>query len=166
MSAIKNGLKKFTGTHRRFELKGVFNGVKIVDDYAHHPTEIKATLKAAKSNGFSKIWCIFQPHTYSRTKSFLNDFASSFNDADFVIVADIYAAREKDTGEINSRILAEEINRVSGNAVYMSDFHSIASYIKDNVSPGDVVITMGAGDVYKVGNILLNGNLASEKSAV
>ncbi|HHV97118.1 MAG TPA: UDP-N-acetylmuramate--L-alanine ligase [Clostridiaceae bacterium] len=164
MAAIKKGLNKFTGTHRRFEEKGIFKGVKIIDDYAHHPSEIKATLKAAKSRGFSKIWCIFQPHTYTRTKSFLKDFASSFNDADTVIVTDIYAAREKDTGEIHSRILAEEINCVSGNAIYMSDFQSIANYIKDNVSTGDVVITMGAGDVYKVGDILLKENLANKKS--
>lgn len=166
ISSIKEGLYMYTGTHRRFEHKGAYNGAKIVDDYAHHPSEVKATLKAAKSSSYSKIWCVFQPHTYTRTKSLLNDFASSFNNADVVIVTDIYAAREKDNGEINSRILTEEINRVSGNAIYMDDFNNIANFLKNNVSPGDIIITMGAGDIFKVGDILLKGNLMDAKSVV
>jgi len=166
MSGIKQGLSKFIGTHRRFEQKGIYNGVKIIDDYAHHPSEIKATLKAAKNGHPVKIWCIFQPHTYTRTKSLLNDFALSFTNADVVIVADIYAAREQDNGEINSQILVEKINSTGGNAIYMNDFNDIASYLRDNAAPGDIVITMGAGDIYKVGDEMLKGNQAKEKAFV
>ncbi|HOJ12658.1 MAG TPA: UDP-N-acetylmuramate--L-alanine ligase [Clostridiales bacterium] len=155
ISGIKQGLGKFTGTHRRFEQKGILNGIKIVDDYAHHPSEIRATLKAAKNGHYSKIWCIFQPHTYTRTKTLLDDFAISFANADAVIVADIYAAREQDNGEINSQILVEKINSAGGKALYMKDFDTIAGYLRDNASPGDLVITMGAGDIYRVGEKML-----------
>ncbi|NSW92941.1 MAG: UDP-N-acetylmuramate--L-alanine ligase [Firmicutes bacterium] len=152
---IKQALFKFTGTHRRFELKGIFNNIKVIDDYAHHPSEIRATLKAAKCTNNSKIWCIFQPHTYSRTKTLLDDFSVAFSDADTVIVSDIYAARESDNGEINSKTLVEKINKAGGRAIYISDFDTIANYLKTNALPGDLIITMGAGDIYKVGEILL-----------
>lgn len=152
---IQHGLEAFTGTHRRFEVKGVVDSIKVVDDYAHHPSEIKATLKAARSTRPSKIWCVFQPHTYSRTKLLLDDFSEAFLDADEVIIADIYSAREIDTGEIHSRTLSEKINAKSNNAIYKSDFASIVDYLKENVSSGDLIITMGAGDVYKVGEMFL-----------
>ena len=166
ISAIKQGLDKFIGTHRRFEQKGVYNGVAIIDDYAHHPSEIKATLKAAKNGHSSKIWCVFQPHTYTRTKSLLNEFALSFSNADVIIVADIYAAREEDSGEINSQILVEKINCSGGNAIYMNNFCDIANYLRDNAVPGDIVITMGAGDIYKVGEELLKGTQTKKKAIV
>jgi len=153
---ITAGLEAFSGTHRRFEVKGIVDNIKVVDDYAHHPSEIKATLRAAKkSTGHSKIWCIFQPHTYTRTKLLLNEFSEAFYDADEVIVTDIYSAREIDTGEIHSSILADEINAKSNNAIYKPDFASIVKYLKENVSPGDLVLTMGAGDVYKIGEMFL-----------
>jgi UDP-N-acetylmuramate--alanine ligase len=157
-SAIKQGLNSFHGTHRRFELKGTINNVKVIDDYAHHPSEVKATLKAAKNSAHSKIWCVFQPHTYTRTKTLLAEFANAFTDADTVILADIYAAREVDNGEIHSRILADRINANSSSqkAVYINDFKNIVKYLEDNVSPGDLIITMGAGDIYKVGELYLN----------
>ncbi len=155
ISGIKRGLSKFTGTHRRFELKGIFNNVKVIDDYAHHPSEIKATLKAAKSCNYSRIWCVFQPHTYTRTKILLDDFAISFFDADTVIVSDIYAAREIDNGEINSKTLVEKINKAGGKAIYLDNFDTITEYLKNNSLPGDLIITMGAGDIYKVGELLL-----------
>ncbi|HOJ12752.1 MAG TPA: UDP-N-acetylmuramate--L-alanine ligase, partial [Clostridiales bacterium] len=152
---IKRGLCKFTGTHRRFELKGIFNNIKVIDDYAHHPSEIKATLKAAKGSNHSRIWCVFQPHTYTRTKTLLNEFAVSFSDADTVIVSDIYAARELDNGEINSKALVGKINEAGGRAIYLKDFDTITEYLKNSSLPGDLIITMGAGDIYKVGELLL-----------
>ncbi len=155
IDSMARGLEKFTGIRRRFEVKGTVGDVMVVDDYAHHPSEVKATLRAARKCAGSKIWCVFQPHTYSRTKYLLDDFSESFWDADTVIVTDIYASREKDTGEIHSKALADALTAKGKDAVYISGFEAIAEYLKKNASPGDMVITMGAGDVYKVGEILL-----------
>lgn len=155
LSSIKQGLANFHGANRRFELKGISNDVRIIDDYAHHPSEIKATLKAARNISHSRIWCVFQPHTYTRTKSFFNEFASSFSDADTVILTDIYAAREVDKGEINSKMLEERINGNGCTAIYIDGFESIAEYLQEHVLPGDIIITMGAGDIYKVGELFL-----------
>ncbi|WP_010246310.1 UDP-N-acetylmuramate--L-alanine ligase [Acetivibrio cellulolyticus] len=152
---IEHGLEAFTGTHRRFEVKGVVENIKVVDDYAHHPSEIKATLKAAKSTNHTKIWCVFQPHTYTRTKLLLDEFSEAFSDADEVIISDIYSAREIDTGEIHSNVLSQRINAKSNNSIYKPDFNAIVEYLKENASSGDLVITMGAGDVYKVGEMFL-----------
>ena len=160
---IKEGLEKFKGARRRFELKGTVNNIKVIDDYAHHPAEIKATLKAAKNCRHERIWCVFQPHTYTRTKLLLDEFSTAFNDADTVIVSDIYAARETDTGEIHSTALVERINLHSGNAVYKHGFDAIVEYLAGNVLQGDLIITMGAGDIYKVGEMFLkeSGKTAS-----
>ena len=155
MDSIKKGIRSFTGAHRRFELKGVVNRIRVVDDYAHHPSEVKATLEAARNASGSRIWCVFQPHTYTRTKSLLDDFAVSFENADTVILTDIYAAREKDKGEIHSLDLAEKMKSAGKNVLYIPDFNSIVKYLSDNASPGDLIITMGAGDVYKVGEMFL-----------
>ncbi|QXM07218.1 UDP-N-acetylmuramate--L-alanine ligase [Crassaminicella indica] len=152
---IKN-LKNFHGTHRRFDILGKLGDITIVDDYAHHPTEIKATLKAAAKVPHNKLWCIFQPHTYTRTKALLNDFANSFDQADKIIIADIYAAREKDTGEIHSKDLVKKIKSYNKNVIYMDNFEKIVAYVKDKAQPKDLVLTMGAGDIYKVGQMLLN----------
>lgn len=152
---IKKGLTSFDGTNRRFEYKGMCNGAKIIDDYAHHPTEIRATLnsaRAAAKNG--RVWCIFQPHTYTRSLKLKDEFATSFSNCDYVIVSDIYAAREKDTGLIHSLDLAEAIDAQSHNAAYIKGFDAIAEYIKQNVKVGDIVLTMGAGDVFKIGEML------------
>ena len=128
----------------------------IYDDYGHHPTEIKATLKGAREFfGNKKIWCIFQPHLYSRTKLLLSDFGKSFSDADEIILADIYAAREPKDESINSKILADEITKNGGKAIYMESFDKIAKLLAEKAEKGDVVITMGAGDIYKVGENLL-----------
>jgi len=163
ISSAAKALLKFTGTCRRFEIKGVSDGVTVVDDYAHHPSEITATLKAAAGYNHSRIWCVFQPHTYSRTKSLMDDFSKSFDNADFVILTDIYAARETDTGEVNSSMLAEKIALSGKTAVYIKDFESIVELLDKNVKSGDLVITMGAGDVYKVGDMFLE---ARKKLAV
>lgn len=146
-----SALSHFGGTKRRYEHKGEINGISIVDDYAHHPTEITATLTSAKKLKANDVWCIFQPHTYTRTKALLPDFAKALSNADKVIVADIYAAREKDTGMVSSKNLADLID----GAIYMKEFSKIAKYVLENAKNGDIVITMGAGDIYKVGEMML-----------
>ncbi len=147
---IKKGLEAFTGTKRRFEKKGFVNGALVIDDYAHHPTEIKATLDAIENIEHNRVWCIFQPHTYTRTYNLFGDFAKVLSNAGNVILTDIYAAREKDTGLVTSRELAEKID----GAVYIKDFADIAEYIKKNASEGDIVLTMGAGNVCDIGPMI------------
>ena len=153
--AIVRGLEKFTGAKRRLEDKGTVNGVRVMDDYAHHPTEIQATLNAARSLTVSKLICVFQPHTYTRTYELLDDFSRAFALCDTVIVTDIYAAREKDTGIINSRTLTDRINVNSGNAVYLSTFEEVVNYLSENTKQGDLVLTMGAGTIYRAGEMFL-----------
>lgn len=152
--AIKDGILAFSGTDRRFQKRGRYKGALVIDDYAHHPTEIKATLASAKNFGAGKVYGVFQPHTYTRAYKLSDDFAKSFHDCDEVIVTDIYAAREKDTGLINSEILAEKINKVTNNAVYIKEFSDISDYLKGKLTSGDIVITLGAGDVNKVCELL------------
>ena len=153
--AIASGLLSFTGTERRFEKKGEVGGVTIIDDYAHHPTEIAATLKTAEAIDHRELYLAFQPHTYSRTKALLPEFASVLSGVDHVLLADIYAAREKNTIGISSADLADAINDAGGNAVYLESFGAIEDYILTNCVDGDLLITMGAGDIYKVGDDLL-----------
>ena len=150
--SIRNGLSVFEGANRRFEYKGTVNGACIIDDYAHHPTEIKAVLDTARTitrNG-GKIWSIFQPHTYSRAKMFADDFCEALRGSDRIFVTDIYAAREKDPGDINSQMLADKFRARGLNAVYLPDFSEIVSRIRENAAEGDLVITFGAGDVNKI----------------
>lgn len=153
--ALLKGLKGFTGTNRRFEKKGVIGGVTIIDDYAHHPQEIAATLAAAKNYPHKKLWCVFQPHTYTRTKAFLDEFAQALSMADEVVLADIYAARETDHLGISSRDIAERIEKIGTKATYFPTFDEIETFILENCSGGDLLITMGAGDIVKVGDRLL-----------
>ena len=155
MDIIKKGLSEFGGTDRRFEHKGEVNGITIIDDYAHHPTEIAATLTAAQKFPHKKLWVAFQPHTYTRTKAFLADFAKSLSLADTVILADIYAAREKDTGDIHATDIQKLINAAGGDALYFKTFDEIQAHLSAYAQPGDVIITMGAGDIYLVGEGLL-----------
>lgn len=152
---LQQNLGIFKGTHRRFDILGKVDTVTIIDDYAHHPTEVKATLEAAKRYPHNRLWCIFQPHTYTRTKALLNDFASSFHNADAVIITDIYAAREKDSGEIHSRDLAEAITHYHDSVLYFSSFESIIDHVKKYIQPEDLIITMGAGNIYEVGEMFL-----------
>lgn len=154
---IKNGLYNFRGTKKRFELKGDLKGITIIDDYAHHPTEIEVTLKVARnrvSDG-GKVWCVFQPHTYSRTKAFLQDFADSLALADHVILADIYAARESDPGDIHSKDLLALLEKKNVNVTYYETFEEIEDAILENCCPGDLLITLGAGNIAIVGEELL-----------
>ncbi len=155
MDQIREGILAFEGTDRRFEYKGQFNGVTVIDDYAHHPTEITATLTAAQNYPHKTIWCIFQPHTYTRTKAFLADFGKSLALADKVVLADIYAAREKDPGDISSKDIQKLILEAGKDAYHFPTFEEIEAFIRENTVPGDVVITMGAGDVVNIGEDLL-----------
>lgn len=149
------GIETFKGTHRRFEKKGFLNGAVVIDDYAHHPTEIKATLSAAKKFPHNKIWCVFQPHTYSRTRTLWNEFTESFDDTDELIITHIYAAREKYDGVTNPEDLTKDICQRGVKAQYIDKFTDIASFLKDNVSKGDIVFTMGAGDVVEIGDLII-----------
>lgn len=148
-------LREFTGTNRRFEHKGVVDGVTIVDDYAHHPTEIKATLSAAQNYPHKTLWCVFQPHTYTRTKALMHEFAEALSLADKVVLADIYAARETDHLGISSRTLQEEIKSLGHDCYYFPSFEEIEKFLLQNCTKDDLLITMGAGDVVKIGENLL-----------
>ncbi|MBR3785322.1 MAG: UDP-N-acetylmuramate--L-alanine ligase [Firmicutes bacterium] len=155
---IIDTLDKFTGTQRRFDIQGTTKaGVKVVDDYAHHPTEIKATLSAAKNIHHNKLWCLFQPHTYTRTLALFDEFADAFGDADVLILAEIYAAREKNIYKISSKGLLEEIikKHPDKEVYYMESFEEMAAYVKTHAVENDLVLTMGAGDIYKVGEMIL-----------
>ena len=149
-----DGIETFKGTHRRFEKKGFVNGAIVLDDYAHHPTEIKATLKAAQAFSHSKIRCIFQPHTYSRTRTLWDDFVNAFYDADEVILTHIYAAREPYDGVTNPDKLAEDIKKAGVNAIYIESFDDIAKYIKETACENEIIFTMGAGDVTEIGPMI------------
>ena len=155
MEVILRGLKRFTGTDRRFQKKGSVNGFTIIDDYAHHPQEIAATIEAAKKYPHRKLWIVFQPHTYSRTAALLDDFAGALSQADEIVLADIYAAREKNTIGISSDDLRKHMLEQNTNVYYIPKFEDIEDFLLKHVEEGDVLITMGAGDIYKVGDDLL-----------
>jgi UDP-N-acetylmuramate--alanine ligase len=152
---IASGLNAYTGTDRRFQYKGVMNGVTIIDDYAHHPDEITATLTAARNYPHKKLWCVFQPHTFTRTKAFMQEFATSLLLADEVILAEIYPARETDNLGISSQTLQAEIEKLGKTVHYFPTFEDIQNFIQKNCINGDLLITMGAGDVVNIGENLL-----------
>ena len=149
---LAHGIQGFRGAGRRFELLKVVNGITIVDDYAHHPAELTVTLEAAKNLHFNRVWAVFQPFTYSRTAALLDDFATALKIADKVVLTEIMGSREKNTYNIYSSDLAKEIP----NSEWFSTFDEVASYVADNASEGDLVITLGCGDVYKVAKILID----------
>ena len=150
---ICDSLYHFGGTHRRFETRGIMGGIVVVDDYSHHPTEIQATLSTVRDMKYNNVWCLFQPHTYTRTYSLFDDFVKVLTESGLnIIITDIYAAREVDTGLVSAQQLANAIP----NAVYKKTFREAADFIKAQAKRGDIVITMGAGDVYKIGDILLS----------
>lgn len=152
---IKKALSKFTGAVRRFEFKGKVNNASIYDDYGHHPTEIIATAKALMNKKYNKSWVIFQPHTYSRTKNLMDDFAKALLNFDNIIILDIYAAREKNTYGITSKDLVDKICSLGKQAKYIPDFNECVNYLKDNVKENDIVLTQGAGTVTQIGPMLL-----------
>ncbi len=149
--AAAEGISAFTGAHRRFERLGEFNGVIVADDYAHHPAELTATLKAAKTCGFKKVWAVFQPFTFSRTYMLLDDFADALKIADRVVLSPIMGSREKNTYGIYSSDLADKIN----GAIVFNTFEEIADYVRENAEAGDLVLTLGCGDIYKAAKLML-----------
>ena len=152
---IIKGLGSFTGTRRRFEYKGQVGEVTVIDDYAHHPTEIDATLKAARAYPHHRLWCVFQPHTYTRTKALLHEFAQALSQADEVVLADIYAAREHNDVGVSSEDLQALIRELGVPCAYFPTFDEIEEYLLANCENKDLILTMGAGDVVKVGEHLL-----------
>ena len=150
-SNIAKGLADFVGAGRRMEYKGTLNGAHVYDDYGHHPDEILATLAGAKEMGYARILCAYQPHTYSRTAGLLEEFSTAFGDADRVYLADIYAARERNIFGVDSALLAE---RIGEKASYCGSFARVADAIKRDAREGDLVIVMGAGDIYKTFELL------------
>ncbi len=160
---IAAGLADFTGTGRRFEYRGTIGGVDVIDDYAHHPTEIAATLATAAQMTKGRILCVFQPHTYTRTRELFEDFANVLQRADETILLDIYAAREPDLGLVHSRDLEARIRENGGHAAYAASFTEASDMVRKMANPGDLVITMGAGDVHRVADLLLRPSLEQSR---
>ena len=153
---ILSGLKKFGGADRRFQFKGKFKGATVIDDYAHHPTEIAASLAAAKNFDYNRLVVCFQSHTYTRTLSFLDEFAAALSAADLVILPDIYPAREKDIYGVSSKDIAIRLEKLGCEVHYLPTFDECEKFLSKNIMHNDLLITMGAGDVYLVGEHLLN----------
>lgn len=158
INTIKNGLEKYRGVGRRFEYLGTYNGAYIYDDYAHHPTEIKTTLTSVKEVKHNKDYCIFQSHTYSRTKEHLDAFADVLSKFDNIIIAPIYPAREINNFNISEDMLVDKIKEKNPNVIYLDSFAKITDYIKNNVQEKDLVITVGAGPVNKISQDLVKEN--------
>lgn len=151
MGDISKALKTFTGAGRRLQHKGEYHGAVVMDDYAHHPTELVALFTAVKKLNYKRIICAFQPHTFTRTKAFLEDFAQVLLQVDQVLLLDIYAAREPDTGEVSSKMLADKIPQ----AQYTGGFHESLVVLQDLAQEGDLILTVGAGDVFRLGEMLV-----------
>lgn len=151
---IAAGMKRYYGAHRRFEYKGSVNGAKIYDDYAHHPTEVKALSETVKNQNYNKSYAIFEPHTFSRTKAFYKNFAESLSNFDNIVVTKIYPAREKPDPTISGEDIVKVLKEKGKNAIYLETFRDIKKYIYENVKENDLVITIGAGDVTNLGNVL------------
>ena len=152
---IISGLKKCKGAHKRFEYKGEVNGITIIDDYAHHPVEIKATLNTAQKVDHNKVYCVFQPHTYTRTKTLFDEFTTAFDNCDELILMDIYAAREADTGLVSSDELGDAIRARGIKCTNAHSHEEAANILKSKAKSGDIILTVGAGDVVIVGDKLL-----------
>lgn len=156
VDVIVSSLATFTNAGRRFEDLGFYKGARVVDDYAHHPTEIKSTLKAAEKVPHNRIFCVFQPHTFTRTHELLLEFSTAFAGADEVIVTDIYAAREKDENIVHSKDLVAKIREEGKKVTYIASFDDIETYLSENVEEDDLIFTMGAGDIYKLGKQIVD----------
>lgn len=148
-------LQAFRGVRRRFEIKGEADGILVVDDYAHHPAAIATTLATTRNHFDGRIWCVFQPHTFSRTRYLFDEFAKSFSESDVMILDDIYSAREVDPGDVSSRLLAERSREYHSDVRYIPGQTAIVEHLMEKVRPGDLVITMGAGDIWRVGEAFL-----------
>ncbi len=152
------GIHDYKGVHRRLEFKGLYKNSRVMDDYAHHPTEIKSSIAAIKKSCKKRLITVFQPHTFTRTKLLLDSFAKSFDQSDVIIITDIYAAREKDYGDIHSKTLVNAISNHHENTLYIKEFDDIVKYLEENLQADDTIVTMGAGNVYQIGEQLLNKN--------
>lgn len=153
---IRKGLAAYTGVERRFQIRGEKQRVLVVDDYGHHPTEIRATLAAAKTVGDRRVVAVFQPHRYSRTRDLVDDFAEAFSEADVVFVTDIYPAGESEIPGITGKLIAEKIKSRGHPSVHWVDgIPNLSSFVREKLVEGDIVITLGAGDIWKVGESLL-----------
>lgn len=156
---IQIALSKFSGVFRRFEEKGYFNDVLVIDDYAHHPSEVKACLKGARDSFENRIVCLFQPHTFTRTKDQYLDFAKSFDDADVLIVTDIYPAREKPIEGITGKLISDSAVQFGHkNVEYIENYNDIENHLKNLLQKGDILITMGAGNIWQIGEKLVKQN--------
>lgn len=155
LETIKRGISSYKGTHRRFEIKGCVEGVTVIDDYGHHPTEIRATLDAAQNYPHKKLWCVFQPYTYSRTKLLFDEFVGAFHDADEVIITDIMGGREQDIGEIHALDLVNAIQATGQPCRYLPTFEDVVSFLSAHTQNGDLVITTGCGNVYLAAEMLV-----------
>jgi len=154
---IKEGIEKFTGVYRRWETKAEVDGITVVDDYAHHPTEIRATLQGAKKGWRRRVVCVFQPHLYSRTRDFYQDFGRAFFDADVLIVTDVYPAREEPIPGVTGEIIANAARQFGHKSVqYVRDKKDIPDYLMKIKRLGDIIVTMGAGDIWKYGEEFIN----------
>ncbi len=152
---IASALLKYTGASRRLEYKGLIKGARIFDDYGHHPTEINATVKGIMNKHFNESWVIFEAHTYSRLSQHLKEFAESLVNFDHIIIIDIYAAREENTYNIHEEDLIKEINNLGREAIHISDYNEIVEYMKERVHENDIVLTLGAGNVTKIADLLV-----------
>ena len=150
--AVRYGLGAFNGAGRRFEFKGKYNGADVYDDYAHHPGELKALLDTVETLGYKRTIVVFQPHTYSRTKALFDDFVAQLRRPDIAILAEIYAAREQNTIGISSKDISDRIE----NSMYFDSFDEILKTLRWTAAPGDIILTVGAGDIYKVGERLVS----------
>lgn len=157
---MEGAINEYKGLRRRYEFKGYYKNIPIVDDYAHHPTEIKELLKAVRKGSYDKVYGIFHPHTYTRTKGFLKEFSESFNLCDKVIIKEIYSAREKNIYNISSRDLCKEINKFAKKeiAIFFKHDEDILNFIKNNATPNDIILTIGAGESHLLGEELLKEN--------
>lgn len=153
---IKDGLKKYTGASRRFEYKGKFNGADVYDDYGHHPTEIDAVANSILNKKYNKSWVIFEPHTYSRVKNHASDFAKSLLNFDNIIITDIYAAREINEFNVSENDIIKELKKLNKESIYISDYNDIKIYLKDKIKENDLILTLGAGNITKMSDILIN----------
>jgi len=158
IDVIKKALKEFSGVRRRFEYLGEYKNAHIFDDFAHHPTEIESTYNSSKSIKHNKSWAVFQSHTYSRTYDHLNDFADVLSKFDNIIVCDIYPARETNIWGVKEEELVELISKKNKNVIHIPTYDKIANYLKENISENDLIITIGAGPINKVANMLLSEN--------
>ena len=149
--ALCSALEHFGGVHRRFEILGQFAGVTVADDFAHHPTELTAVLSSAMRMGYGRVWAVFQPHTYSRTYTFLNDFAEALAIPDHLIMTEILAVREENTYNIHTSDLAAKVP----GSVWFDSFDKIAEYVMENAQSGDLILTLGGGDIYKCANLIV-----------